>query len=158
MNTVLDDNRMLTLANAASYELSWLHAVHDNLTKLANHSDLLSELRGGTVKDFFAVAQRVPGLFRKTIQKALSLPSVNKSSFWCVFKEADFVDPLAPLAEFVKCNLCAYECKTVQGMNWHRARAHASKHPLRRKIEGTVCCACISEFYTRARLLRHVSR
>ena len=97
-------------------------------------------------------------LLNKTIQQALSQPIVNKPAFWCVLSGNINEQEADPLREDIRCSMCSYVCKDVKGMNWHLFKDHQMKQPLRKQIATTVCLACSTEFHSRTRVLRHISR
>ena len=63
-------------------------------------------------------------------------------------------DPTQQLPRF--CYHCARSFPTVIALQAHFRHAHAAVHPLEYIVEGTVCQACMKEYWTRARLLHHV--
>ena len=49
------------------------------------------------------------------------------------------------------------QCPTPQGLNWHLFDIHGLSDPVRSLVQGTVCKACMQEYGSRERLVRHVS-
>ena len=43
-------------------------------------------------------------------------------------------------------------------MTWHLYKEHGVRPDIRRLVETTVCIACMSDFFSRERLIRHVAR
>ena len=44
------------------------------------------------------------------------------------------------------------------GLSWHLFKNHQVRPPLRALVESTHCAACLQEFHSRERVIRHVSR
>lgn len=81
---------------------------------------------------------------------------INDISFWGYKIKKDVGTPDL-LIEWHVCQSCQYICPTVQGLNWHLFKVHGVRNLDRALIEGTVCCACLSEFWSRERLVIHIT-
>jgi hypothetical protein len=59
--------------------------------------------------------------------------------------------------EVLTCNICKAEFPSKQCLASHNWISHSRKNPIRRKISGTRCQSCHTEFHTRTKLLNHVA-
>ncbi len=53
------------------------------------------------------------------------------------------------------CQLCDFACFSLQGLNAHKKAKHGVLHPANAFIIGSRCRACLVEFHSRNRALRH---
>ena len=68
------------------------------------------------------------------------------------------VTPLAPVVvNDLSCHLCNKICQNHKSLQCHLAGFHKEKNPLRKRILGTLCQSCGTEFHTRHRLLSHLA-
>ncbi len=54
-----------------------------------------------------------------------------------------------------QCDLCDFACFSLQGLNAHKKAIHGILHPANFYIGSTVCRACLNNFHTKNRALRH---
>ena len=132
---------LVVLANAFADKKSWLKVVLANLTRLSEVAPNLEELRGAALPDWYGMLVAHPKVGLEAIQKALSHPNVNVPNFW-INTGVDAL-PGGVVLPPQSCELCPYTCATVQGFSWHKYKANATKHPIRRLVGGTVCVACL---------------
>ena len=104
---------------------------------------------------FVEFAQNHPRAFKKEAYKLLWLPEVNTSSKWWP-KHTDYPAAATPNEpnKYV-CDVCEYEAKSIQSLNWHIFKEHGRKHELRHCIRGVTCECCLQFMHTRARLVTH---
>ena len=66
-----------------------------------------------------------------------------------------------PEQEAIEEGVC-FDCgacfPTKSALCSHRARKHGYRHPLRQKVEGTVCQYCLFDHFSRERLVYHLKR
>ena len=58
----------------------------------------------------------------------------------------------------LSCSVCDKSFRSLRGLRSHEVCAHGARHPLRRRVAGSVCQACGLQVHTRPRLIYHVTR
>ena len=91
------------------------------------------------------------------ISHVLYSEPVNDVNFWGhnIKKVPNAPDPLL---EWYRCTCSPYTCLTIQGYKSHLFKVHNSRQPDRALIDTTVCCACTREFWTRERVITHITK
>ena len=88
----------------------------------------------------------------------LCLDRVNEINFWGSFIKKSPSEPPDALLVWYNCANCAYTCPTIQGLNRHMYHHHNLRQPDRALIFGTNCMACQQQYWTRERLVTHITR
>ena len=57
-----------------------------------------------------------------------------------------------------QCPECEAACNSRQALAVHRYRKHGSHNPMVCKVLGSACCFCLTQFWTRSRLLEHLGK
>jgi len=146
-----DDLLVVVFASKADPK-SWFSTVIGNLDTLAQHP-LLHELRGIGQTGWIQLLRHGSPLVKKSIYKALKSDMFNHRDAFVKISPT-----LTAQGEEQSCTMCEYVCPTVQGMNWHLFRDHGLRLPLRKRIHASFCCACLQDFFTRERVVVHVTR
>lgn len=141
---------------------SWVQSVYRDLYDLASVSEKLSELRDAPFRTWIEAIRANPKLMYKAIMSALQLPEVNRVAFWWPdggnknshTKRANRDLQHDPIC--IQCDDCPYVASSMHAFTWHAYKVHGQKHPIRNCVRGTVCEACMKEYYTRERLVRHI--
>ncbi len=64
----------------------------------------------------------------------------------------------APPAAVFSCEICNFTCFSLQQLASHRFDVHEYVKPVRLRIVSPTCLKCGTNFHTRRRLFRHLSR
>ena len=123
---------------------------------LAGTHDKCQEMRGVPLSAWVKLIREHRGSFTKLFRELISQEAVNKVSFWTGNMFDKDKVPSNPL-EWQSCSCCPYTCPTVQGLNWHMFKVHNVRNPDRALISSTSCAACLREFWTRERLVVHIT-
>ena len=154
----------LVLCNVSSHPESWLATVLGNLNALAEVFPKWEEMKGCGLSEWVQLIIGVGKSWKKMVLQALSHPAVLNVSFWYIheLKHASLVTEqsniAAPIQSRFYCSVCDCSCKTVQGLSWHMFDKHGRKSDLRNYIPGTYCPACLYQFHSRERVIRHATR
>ena len=55
-----------------------------------------------------------------------------------------------------ECESCSRVFTSLRGLNSHKAKEHAYRHPSRALVAGSVCPSCLMDFWSRPRLIHHL--
>eukprot|EP00974_Lingulodinium_polyedra_P032325 3113767-Lingulodinium_polyedra.AAC.1 len=66
--------------------------------------------------------------------------------------------PLAPGGPQVACPACGTCFETAAALAAHAARLRGHRSPLRQYVAGTLCPACLCEFWAEERAFHHLQR
>ena len=148
---------LLVLAAAYGNPRCWVKAVVADLNRLAGTTSKSKDYVGASCAEWVALIRASPSSFNKLKDYVFILPVVNDVNFWGININKT---PSAPdaLLEWYTCANCTYTCPTIQGLNWHMYHTHSLRQPDRALLYGTSCMACLQEYWTRERLVTHVTK
>jgi hypothetical protein len=149
------------ICSLAKYEHAntWVNTVYSHLKVLAVHEPKLEELKEATFVKWIEFIKLNSRAFLKLIVQATSSETVNAPKFWWPASGSSSQglpnDPTTYACDFGE---CTFSCGSIQGLSWHLFNEHGVRHELRHCVRTTHCLCCLQEFFTRERIVRHITR
>ena len=91
-----------------------------------------------------------PAAFKRNLKKACQDPSIASREAWAKTKL------LQSITQTWQCGDCDKVLKSKQALAAHRVRKHGARHIAHWLVAGTICPVCMTEFWTRHKLLEHL--
>ena len=140
----------VALSAAAPAKRSWIAAVRENITWLANHTAEFEHWKGKPFEEVCADAAARPGRARAGINKVKANPAYSDKLLWATTKSHKAIDLRFP------CICCGQVFGTKQGLAVHAYKAHGLIRDVRFKIDTHFCVACLQHFGSVERVVCHL--
>jgi len=136
------------IAASEAYQKSFIRELVDDLQWLWKSQSFPVEFKmqdpGNNPNQWFQFISKSPSLFKTRIRCAEEVECLA------------LVLPESCKNQGMQCPECGFYCKNVHVYSGHMARVHGFRSPLKLRIAGSVCAACMKDFRTRNRLYHHL--
>ena len=140
---------MRVLYAARNAKRSWLRAVEDDI-RMLTRTVVFQELAGCTVARWCDSIRHGPAAFKRKLKAACSDPLVSSRASWASTRH------LQSIGLDWNCELCANSYKSRQALAVLSAIKHKEKHAAHWLVDDTFCPVCLTEFWTRHKVLEHL--
>ncbi|CAE7908100.1 impdh [Symbiodinium microadriaticum] len=143
----------LLLAEFHHAEMSWLSLLREDVLWAVGLQMMPAHVAEDFPLSLAAWSLHEPAAFRCSVRKAVRAWNQN------AYEPAWLPVPALPSQEVVtpfSCEQCHRAFATCQQLAAHKFAVHGVKCDARRMAAGTTCCVCLTRYWTRERLVRHL--
>ena len=105
---------------------------------------------GCSIGQWCCATREDPASFKRKLKLASEDPLVGDRAAWAVTKS------LQSLGISWQCEICGDHLKSKQALAVHRAMKHGVRHVAHALVEDTFCPTCLTEFWSRHKVLEHL--
>jgi len=140
---------MRVLFAARLAKRSWLRAVEEDIQALGRIT-IFEAMAGCSVASWCGEIRQSPSTFKRKLKIACEDAMISSRATWANTRL------LQSIGQNWCCETCGKNFQSRQGLAVHRAIKHKSKHAAHWLVDNTFCPACLTEFWTRHKLLEHL--
>ena len=144
---------LATLYLARNHVRSWIKAMLDDFAFLSAHSHSFSSCSSWNLPQWVSYMISYPKQFKKSIKHAFIHDDIQQHSIPMLVYTSRHT---CSIDESFSCNICNYQCDSIQKLNLHKTREHewlAEAHYF--PFEET-CPACMKFFHHPIRVFEHI--